>query len=75
MFLYKNSGKATFDDVTSKAAVNNKSDGNKALFFDADHDGDLDLFEARSNTNLLFRNNGDGTFLEQARKWVWQVPV
>ena len=38
------------------------------LFFDLDHDGDLDLFEARSAANLLFRNNSDGTFLEQAEK-------
>ena len=42
--------------------------GQKAVFFDADHDGDLDLFELRSGTNKLFRNNADGTFLEQAGK-------
>ena len=66
--LYRNSGKASFDDVTSNSAINSKSGGNKALFFDADHDGDLDLFEAGQQSNLLFRNNGDGTFLEQAQK-------
>ncbi len=33
-----------------------------------DHDGDLNLFETRSNSNLMFRNNGDGTFQEQAEK-------
>ncbi len=40
----------------------------RALFFDMDHDGDLDFFEARSTTDLLFRNNGDGTFEDQSAK-------
>ena len=39
-----------------------------ALFFDCDHDGDLDFFEAGTRPNMLFRNNSDGTFLEQAEK-------
>ncbi len=38
------------------------------MFFDMDHDGDLDMYETRSNSNLMFRNNGDGTFQEQAEK-------
>jgi hypothetical protein len=33
-----------------------------------DHDGDLDLYETRKTSNLMFRNNGDGTFEEQAEK-------
>lgn len=32
------------------------------VFFDMDHDGDLDFFEARPEGDLMFRNNADGTF-------------
>ena len=66
--LYKNSGKATFNDVSRKAHLNVDTGGKKSLFFDADQDGDLDLYVVRSGPNLLYRNNGDGTFTEEARK-------
>ena len=46
--------------------IGSKTGGISALFLDADHDGDLDLFESRSERNLLFRNNSDGTFIEKA---------
>jgi predicted nucleotidyltransferase len=39
-----------------------------SLFFDMDHDGDLDFFEARSAGNLFFRNNSDGTFQDHSAK-------
>ena len=42
--------------------------GKKALFFDMDHDGDLDLFEILPGSNLLLRNNADGTFEDQSVK-------
>ena len=40
--------------------------GNKTLFVDADHDGDLDILVTRPTSNLLYRNNADGTFSEMA---------
>lgn len=67
--LYRNTDKGLFADVTARAKIGKKTGGGKtALFFDPDHDGDLDLFEAGSKSNGMFRNNGDGTFQEQAEK-------
>jgi len=66
--FYTGMPEKSFEDVTAKAQVGSKTGGNKAIFFDMDHDGDLDLYETRSNSNLMFRNNGDGTFQEQAEK-------
>ena len=70
--LYRNSGKGTFENVTEKAKLTDKS-GDKSLtniplFVDLDHDGDLDLFLGKTSANKVYRNNSDGTFLEQAAK-------
>ena len=66
--MYRNTGKGTFENATVKAQTGEKTGGNMALFVDLDHDGDLDLFEAKNGINRLYRNNADGTFLEQAEK-------
>jgi hypothetical protein len=65
--LYRNAGKGMFENVTGNAHIGSKTGGHSALFFDMDHDGDLDMFETGTN-NLMFRNNSDGTFIEQAEK-------
>ena len=36
--LYRNAGKGIFENVTDKVQVGSKTGGNKALFFDMDHD-------------------------------------
>ena len=68
--LYRNLGGSGFEQVAHAAGVATTSavlpDGWGASFGDYDLDGDLDLFAAgwldNSDGNVLFRNNGDGTF-------------
>ena len=71
--LYRNEGDGTFRDVSEEAGIRiaNPATGRpmgKALaltFADADRDGDLDVFVANDTVqNFLFRNEGDGTFVE-----------
>ena len=67
--LFKGKGDGTFTDVTQAAGFSAASAGNRsALFLDADHDGDLDLFVCNSSANQLWNNNGDGTFTNIADK-------
>jgi hypothetical protein len=63
--LFKNLGNGTFADVTEKAGIGLKSFTYSASFADYDNDGDLDLYCANYGVgakNVLYRNNGDGTF-------------
>ncbi len=66
--LYRNDGDAGFTDVTQVAGVASHGNGTGVLFADFDRDGYLDLFAARGGfvvtgqQNLLFHNDGDGTF-------------
>jgi hypothetical protein len=95
--LYRNRGNGTFEDVTGKAGVAGSGWSSSAGWFDAENDGDLDLFVGRyltytfamdlhcgekkpghraychpdnyqGITNILFRNNGDGTFTDVSEK-------
>ena len=67
--LYRNDGEAGYTDVTEVAGVGDDGNGTGVLFADFDRDGYQDLFAARggflengNEHNLLFHNNGDGTF-------------
>jgi tetratricopeptide (TPR) repeat protein len=72
--LYHNDGKGLFSDKTSLLSpLLAQSWATTAAFIDLDHDGDLDLFVAcgakqgqPDARNLLYRNNGDGSFTETA---------
>ncbi len=67
--LYRNNGDGTFTDVSADAGVNASSDGLSGTFADYDNDGDLDLCVANYGVpNLLYRNNGDGTFTDVAEE-------
>jgi hypothetical protein len=65
--LYHNDRDGTFTDVTAKAGVDGHGAGPAAYktgvaVGDYDNDGNLDLYVTALGTNVLYRNNGDGTF-------------
>ncbi len=68
--LYRNKGDGTFEDVTDKAGVAlGENVYVAATFADYDNDGHLDLFVTSTNGgNVLFHNNGDGTFTDVTKK-------
>ena len=64
--LYRNLGGRGFTDVTEAAGVRTDVWGQGAVSGDFDGDGAPDLYITALGPNLLFRNNGDGTFAEVA---------
>lgn len=67
--LFRQTSPMHFEDVTAKAGGVDGGDawGNAASFADIDNDGDLDLFVCNlESPNLLYVNQGDGTFVEKA---------
>lgn len=73
--LYLNKGALKFDDITEKAGVETDSWCNGVSIVDINADGFNDIYIAVSNPdstkreNLLFINNGDLTFTEQAEAY------
>ena len=68
-FLYHNRGDGTFEEVSTKAGVDDpdKYYGLGATWGDYDNDGWPDLFLADDATpNHLYHNNHDGTFTDDA---------
>lgn len=68
--LYRQVGDMVFEDVTDQAGVNlGTAWGTGATFLDFDNDGDLDLYVCNYDApNLLYVNQGNGTFIESAKK-------
>ncbi len=67
--LYKNNGDGTFVDVTETAGVGGKgifSTGCSAA--DYDNDGHVDLYILNYGANILYHNNGNGTFADVSEK-------
>jgi len=65
--LYRNNGDGTFRDTSAAAglAPGENFYGLGVVWGDYDNDGDQDVCVANDSTpNLLYRNNGDGTFQE-----------
>ncbi len=74
--LYRNNGDGTFTDASARSGIFDSGLGKTSwgtAFFDADNDGDLDIFfacghidpaqwEEHGQADVLLRNNGDGTF-------------
>jgi hypothetical protein len=64
-FLYHNNGDGTFTKITTNAISSVIANSSGSAWADYDNDGYLDLFIAvRGGNNLLFHNNGDGTFTQ-----------
>jgi hypothetical protein len=63
-FLYHNDGNGVFTKITSGAIVTDVGDSHGASWGDYDNDGYLDLFVNRffGEDDLLYHNNGNGTF-------------
>ncbi len=68
--LYRNNGDGTFTDVTEQAGVGGPDDayGMAASCADYDNDGYLDLYVCNYGRNILYHNNGDGTFTDVTDK-------
>lgn len=69
--LVRNRGDGTFEDVTERAGLLSFHPTQTGAWADYDNDGDLDLFignetvpNSRIHPSELFRNEGDGTFVE-----------
>ena len=67
--LYHNNGDGTFTDVSEESGISAATDSYALTAVAADFDGNgwQDIFVAcDSSPSLFFRNNGDGTFTEEA---------
>ena len=73
--LFRNLGNWKFEDVTEKAGVGDKGAAagiwkHGVTFVDVNNDGRLDIYVCRFNApNLLYINQGDGTFKEMAHAY------
>jgi enediyne biosynthesis protein E4 len=64
IYLFHNLGNGRFEDVTSRAGLFNPYWGTGANAADFNNDGYVDILITNIGVDLLFRNNGDGTFTE-----------
>ncbi len=66
--LFRNNGNGTFTDVSRQAGIANPSGkGLGVAICDFDRDGDPDIYIANDMVrNFLYRNNGNGTFVDVA---------
>jgi tetratricopeptide (TPR) repeat protein len=62
--LFRNSGDATFVDITGAAGLGDDRFSQGVAIGDFDNDGFPDLLVANVGENRLYQNNGDGTFSE-----------
>lgn len=70
--LYRNKGDGTFEDVSAKAGILVEGYGLGVAIADINQDGWPDVYVANDfiTNDLLWINNGNGTFTESADKWM-----
>jgi hypothetical protein len=69
--LYRQNRDGSFLDVTQAAGLSNVGNGNYgmgAAVGDYDNDGNADLYVTSYGKNILYHNNGDGTFTDVTAK-------
>ena len=69
--LFRQNKDGSFSDVTEKAGLANAGDGNYGMGVavgDYDNDGYPDLYVTNYGKNILYHNNGDGTFTDVTAK-------
>jgi hypothetical protein len=67
--LFHNEGGKRFVDVTDRAGIRDTAYGMGAAAADFDNDGFVDLFVTNyGGANILYHNNGDGTFTDVTAK-------
>ncbi|MFH1264481.1 MAG: CRTAC1 family protein [Planctomycetota bacterium] len=66
--LYRNLGDFRFAHVTDQAGMGDTGYGLGVAVGDYDADGDADLYVSNFGPNVMYRNNGDGTFTDVARQ-------
>jgi len=66
--LYHNRGNGTFENVTDRAGLNDPTSKSLGVaMLDYNDDGFMDLFVANdTEPNKLYKNNGNGTFTDEA---------
>jgi len=69
--LYRQNKDGSFTDVTQQAGLANAGDGNYGMGVavgDYDNDGYPDIFVTNYGKNILYHNNGDGSFTDVTAK-------
>ncbi len=67
-FLYHNLGGLKFEDVTETAGITHTGWGQGVCAGDVDNDGHVDLLVTQWGQNVLYRNQGDGTFHDESKE-------
>jgi hypothetical protein len=72
--LYRNQGNGTFSKMTAGNIANDVAGSVCGIWGDYDNDGFRDLFLANyGQKNVLYRNNGDGTFVKMGAGVVGRI--
>lgn len=68
--LYRNNGNGKYEDITTEAGIKNRSWGLSASIGDFNNDGWPDIYVANDfiKPDLLYINNGDGSFSNQLKE-------
>jgi hypothetical protein len=67
-FLYHNLGGLRFEDVTAKSGITHEDWGQGVCAGDIDNDGNIDVFVTSWGRNVLWRNQGNGTFRDETKE-------